>query len=107
MTALGPFVMMLGMVVFWGGIILLIVWLVRGGFDRSRTPVVSAMEILERRFAEGAISVDEYREMAPDALAGKFRLVRPGDSNSHGPYVARFLVRPLPHAGRFGLRSGP
>ena len=79
MTALGPLVadgwgmhgdigagwwivMMLGMVVFWGGIILFIVWLVRGGFDRSRTPVVSAMEILERRFAEGAITVDEYRE---------------------------------------------
>lgn len=54
-------VMMLGMVVFWGGAIVLIVWLVRGGLDRPRTPVVSATEILERRFAEGAITVDDYR----------------------------------------------
>ena len=54
-------VMMLGMVVFWGAIILLIVWLVRGGFDSRRPQNVTATEILERRFAEGAITVEDYR----------------------------------------------
>ena len=57
-------VMMIGMVLFWGAIVVGIVWLVRGGSfgsqraERRETPV----EILERRFAEGAISADEYRE---------------------------------------------
>jgi putative membrane protein len=54
--------MMLGMVLFWGAVIFLIVWLVRGGFEgrrerRNATPI----ELLERRFAEGAISVEDYR----------------------------------------------
>jgi putative membrane protein len=56
-------VMMLVMVLFWAGVILGIVWLVRGGFDgwrgaRRETPG----EILDRRFAEGAISVEDYHE---------------------------------------------
>ena len=55
--------MMLVMVLFWAAVILGIVWLVRGGFDGSRggrreTPT----EILDRRFAEGEISAEEYRE---------------------------------------------
>jgi putative membrane protein len=54
-------VMMLGMVVFWGAIILLIVWLVRGGFESRRPEAPSAKDILERRFAEGALTVDDYR----------------------------------------------
>jgi putative membrane protein len=59
-------VMMLVMVLFWAAIILGIVWLVRGGSDggwhwggeRKETP----SEILERRFAEGAISVEDYHQ---------------------------------------------
>jgi putative membrane protein len=56
-------VMMLGMVLFWGAIILGVVWLARGGFDgwrggRRETPA----EILDRRFAEGEISAEDYRE---------------------------------------------
>ena len=58
-------VMMFVMVVFWAAIILGIVWLARGGFEgwgrreeRRDTP----SEILERRFAEGAISVEDYHE---------------------------------------------
>lgn len=56
-------VMMFVMVLFWAAIILGIVWLVRGAFDgwrgkRRETPT----EILERRFAEGAISVEDYQE---------------------------------------------
>ena len=55
--------MMLVMVLFWAAIILGIVWLARGAFDGSRggrreTPT----EILERRFAEGAISAEDYNE---------------------------------------------
>ena len=55
--------MMLGMVVFWAAIIVGIVWLVRGGFDgrreeRRETPI----EILDRRFAEGAITAEDYNE---------------------------------------------
>jgi putative membrane protein len=59
-------VMMVAMVVFWGAVILGIAWLVRGGFDRSRAGRRETREtpsgILERRFAEGAISVEDYRE---------------------------------------------
>ena len=57
-------VMMLWMVLFWGAVIFGIVWLVRGGMSQSwgvprqTTP----LETLDRRFAEGAISVDEYQE---------------------------------------------
>jgi putative membrane protein len=56
-------VMMFGMVLFWAAVILGIVWLARGGFDgwrggRRETPT----EILDRRFAEGEISAEDYRE---------------------------------------------
>jgi putative membrane protein len=53
---------MVVMMLFWVAVIFGIVWLVRAGFDgrredKSETP----SDILERRFAEGSISVDEYR----------------------------------------------
>ena len=52
-------VMMLGMVIFWGAIIALVVWLVRGGFpSRGETP----HEVLRRRLADGSISVEEYEQ---------------------------------------------
>lgn len=58
-------VMMAFMVLFWAAVILGIVWLVRGasggwrwGGERKETP----SEVLERRFAEGAISVEDYRQ---------------------------------------------
>lgn len=56
-------VMMPLMLLFWAGIVLGIVWIARGGLDsrrqgRRETPT----EILERRFAEGAISPEEYNE---------------------------------------------
>lgn len=54
--------MMVGMALFWGSVIIGIALLVRrsSGWrdERSETP----LEILERRFAEGAISADEYHE---------------------------------------------
>ena len=54
--------MMIPMVLFWGAIIFGVFWLVRGAVggppaERKETPT----EILERRFAEGAISVEDYR----------------------------------------------
>jgi putative membrane protein len=56
-------VMMMGMVVFWGAVIVGIVWLARGSSLGSRTERrESPLEILERRFAEGDISADEYHE---------------------------------------------
>ena len=56
-------VMVVGMVVFWGAVIVGAAWLLRAGSDgghqqRSESP----QDILERRLAEGAISVDEYHE---------------------------------------------
>ena len=57
--------MMLGMVVFWAAVIFVIVWLARGasgwGGARPRDRETPE-EILDRRFAEGAISIDEYHE---------------------------------------------
>ncbi|HEU4529033.1 MAG TPA: SHOCT domain-containing protein [Actinomycetota bacterium] len=60
--------MMVAMVLFWGAIILGIAWLIRGAVRGSSAPAQervdtqNALEILERRFAEGAISVEDYRE---------------------------------------------
>jgi putative membrane protein len=54
--------MMVLMVLFWGAVIFGIVWLIRGSFDRRSAPrTESPTEVLERRFAEGAISVEDYR----------------------------------------------
>lgn len=54
--------MMVVMLLFWGAIIVGIVWLIRGAVSgrsggRRETPT----EILERRFAEGAITPEDYR----------------------------------------------
>lgn len=65
-------VMMLGMIVFWGAIIALIVWLLRGGgIDLRRRPPEDPHEILKRRLADGSITVEEYeqRRAALDASA--------------------------------------
>ena len=59
--------MMVVMLLFWGAVILGIFWLIRGtargGSPPGETPVnkESPVEILERRFAEGAITADDYR----------------------------------------------
>jgi putative membrane protein len=62
--------MMIGMALFWGAIILGVVWLIRNGTEpRQRQPKEAALTILDRRFAEGAISLEEYRERR-DVLTG-------------------------------------
>ena len=57
-------VMMLVMVVFWGLVILGIVWLVREFGHPSRRAVGSddPLTILDRRFANGEITAKEYEE---------------------------------------------
>lgn len=59
-------VMAFGMVLFWGLVILAVVWLAREfGPSRAsrRTPSgPDATGILDRRLAEGEISPEEYRE---------------------------------------------
>ena len=52
---------------FWVLVILAIIWIVRGSppwrRGRSGVPQVeTGIEVLERRFAEGGLSADEYRE---------------------------------------------
>ena len=58
-------VMMIGMLLFWGLVILGIVWLVRelgGSRSSDGRSGGNATEILDRRLAEGDISVEEYEK---------------------------------------------
>ena len=65
-------VMMIGMVIFWGAIVLAVVWLIRGGAERAtQTQEATPLEILDRRFAEGQMSVEEYRERRAELAGGK------------------------------------
>jgi len=50
-------VMMLGMVIFWGAVIALVVWTLRGSIGARTDP---PHETLRRRLADGSISVEEY-----------------------------------------------
>ena len=66
--------MALWMVLFWAAIVLGIVWMARAG-ARGDAPAVPAarespVEILERRFAEGAISVEDYHARREVLLHG-------------------------------------
>ena len=65
-------VMMLWMVFFWGAVILGVVWLARGGSFESRHTErkESPLETLNRRFAEGAMSVEEYHERRETLTGG-------------------------------------
>jgi uncharacterized membrane protein len=54
--------MMIGMGVFWLVISVGLIWLVRDTGERApQPPKETAVTILDRRFAEGAVSPDEYR----------------------------------------------
>jgi putative membrane protein len=55
------------MVLFWGALIALAVWLVRALFPQASQPLarstpddLSAREILDRRYARGELSREEY-----------------------------------------------
>jgi putative membrane protein len=56
-------VMMLGMAIFWGLVVVGVVWLLREGIGRSsHDPDADPEAILDRRLAEGHISVEEYEQ---------------------------------------------
>ncbi|MGZ8666243.1 MAG: SHOCT domain-containing protein [Solirubrobacterales bacterium] len=56
-------VMMVGMAIFWGLIILGLVWLLREAIGRDhRRAGTDALGTLDRRLAEGQISVEEYEQ---------------------------------------------
>lgn len=68
--------MMIFMVLFWGAVIFGIVWLIRGtawGSSPRGEPSASRespLDILERRFAEGAITEEDYRARRQVLLDG-------------------------------------
>ena len=90
--------MMVVMLLFWGAVIFGIFWLVRsaasGGSTPGEPPVSreSPVEILDRRFAEGAISEEDYR-------ARREVLVN-GTAGSNGAREGERLTTPQPTAGR-------
>lgn len=58
-------VMVAGMVVFWGVVILIGARLLRGSFSprqASAPPAETPTAVLDRRLAEGAITVEEYEQ---------------------------------------------
>ncbi len=59
----GGWWMFFSMLLFWGGLIALIVWAVRAGSDRPhRSGRNRALEILEERYARGEIDHDEFEQ---------------------------------------------
>jgi putative membrane protein len=67
------------MVLLWGGLIVLAVWLVRSLFPQATQPPavsvgqgVSAREILDRRYARGEISREEY-DLKKEAISDEIR----------------------------------
>jgi len=90
--------MMAIMVLFWGGIILGFVWLVRGTIDgrpgRLTHPPPdrpdgreTPTELLDRRFAEGTISLEDYQ-------ARRRVLAANGAAEANGAYEDEALVAP-------------
>lgn len=69
--------MMIVMVLFWGAVIFGIVWLVRstvaGRPSSSGAAPESALQILERRFAEGDISQEDYEARRLVLIDGRSR----------------------------------
>jgi putative membrane protein len=84
--------MMIFMVLFWGAVIFGIVWLIRstewGRSTRGEPPVSkeSPLDILDRRFAEGAIAEDDYRARREVLLGGAIE--------SNGAHKDEFVVAP-------------
>lgn len=65
--------MMFGVVLFWGLVVVGIVWLLREWIGRSHGQAAAdPLAILDRRLAEGQISVEEY-EQRRETLAASDR----------------------------------
>lgn len=52
--------MTLAMLVFWGGLIAVAIWVVRAGFGSRRDG--DAVDVLRRRLAAGEISQDDFEK---------------------------------------------
>jgi putative membrane protein len=72
----GGWWMTLWMLLFWAGLILLVVWGLRAfspkGYGGDRTDQSRALQILEERFARGEIDRDEFAERR-SILEGSYR----------------------------------
>jgi putative membrane protein len=69
------FLMMVMMLLFWGAIIAAVVWLIRSAAVGRSAPEVpvsreTPLQILDRRFAEGELSEEDYRARR-EVLAGR------------------------------------
>lgn len=54
------------MLFFWGGVILLIVWLIRELSGKNQPQGKSALDILKGRYAKGEITKEEFEKMKKD-----------------------------------------
>lgn len=84
--------MMIVMVLFWGAIIFGAIWLIRatvGGRPEERRE--SPTELLERRFAEGAISVEDYR--------ARRKVLVNGSTEANGAHDEEALATPGAEGG--------
>lgn len=84
--------MMIVMVLFWGAIIFGAIWLIRatvGGRPEERRE--SPTELLERRFAEGAISVEDYR--------ARRKVLVNGSTEANGAHDEEALATPRAEGG--------
>jgi putative membrane protein len=62
---MSPWMLSLGslmMVLFWGGLILLVVWVIRAKGGPSANSSDRPQEVLKRRLAAGEITTDEYEK---------------------------------------------
>jgi putative membrane protein len=84
--------MMFMMVLFWGAIIFGVIWLIRGAVgSRPEERRESPTEILERRFAEGAVSVEDYR--------ARRQVLANGSTEANGAHDEETLATPHAEGG--------
>ena len=58
----------LWMMLFWVGVIVLVVWAVRESGGREAEPPNRAVEILEERFARGEVDAEEFESRRRDLV---------------------------------------
>ena len=58
----------LWMMLFWVGVIVLVVWAVRESGGREAEPRNRAVEILEERFARGEVDAEEFESRRRDLV---------------------------------------
>ena len=97
--------MMIGMGLFWLATILGVVWLAHNSREQRQpeAPSDNALTILDRRFAEGALSIDEYKQR---------RGAPPPPDTPHPRQAAKGASDETPHTGNSrggqrGLRAAP